>query len=99
MPIASSDFRALGNLEAAPTGNLNPKCAETKLKLNGFRLLSQHMHQKCTHTRTHRSGLPGTFLELGVILGCTEFLYLTANKCRKCKLSAIKEITSTLRIL
>lgn len=52
MPIASSDFRVLGNLEAAPTGNLNPKCADTKLKLNGFRLPSQNMflHQKYTHT-------------------------------------------------
>lgn len=41
MPIAGSDFRALGNLEAAPTGSANPKCTETKLKLNGFRLPSQ----------------------------------------------------------
>lgn len=39
MPIAGSDFRAPGNLEAAPTGkSVNLKCTETKLKWNGFRL-------------------------------------------------------------
>lgn len=53
MPVAGSDFRVLGNLEAAPTGSANPKCTETKFKLNGFSLLSQNTLADCT---THAKG-------------------------------------------